>query len=272
MSWYAFSITCPHSFSCLFWSLEIGLKKFGNVWPPAKAFRTMFSLIASVIVLTKQESPPAWTQEAYHLLCGHSNFLLFWGGGIPWQKFFSPVWTCIKPNLVSKIFPFTGGVPQENFFSPVWTCIKPNLVSKIFPFTGGALRKFFFPSLNMYQAKSGVKNFSLYWDWVPSTQKSETWDPPENLRPGTPQKSETWDPLPKIWDLGPPQKSETWDPPWKSETWDPPEQTHNCENITSHHTYVRGGNKSWLAYDPWGTEKFISFFYSSIPDQSKPVC
>ena len=27
---------------------------------------------------------------------------------------------------------------------------------------GGPLTKFFFPSLNMYQAKSGVKNFSLY--------------------------------------------------------------------------------------------------------------
>ena len=27
---------------------------------------------------------------------------------------------------------------------------------------GGSLDKNFFPSLNMYQAKSGVKNFSLY--------------------------------------------------------------------------------------------------------------
>ena len=27
---------------------------------------------------------------------------------------------------------------------------------------GGPLTKNFFPSLNMYQAKSGVKNFSLY--------------------------------------------------------------------------------------------------------------
>ena len=27
---------------------------------------------------------------------------------------------------------------------------------------GGPLTKIFFPSLNMYQAKSGVKNFSLY--------------------------------------------------------------------------------------------------------------
>ena len=134
------------------------------------------------------------------------------GGGVPWQKFFFPVWTGIKPNLVSKIFTFTwggGGVPST---------------------------KIFFPSLNMYQAKSGVKNHSLYWDppppqnlrpgtlpqkiWDlgPPPWKSETWDPPENLRLGTPpapKKSESWDPPPKIWDLGPPQnlRHGTWDPP-----------------------------------------------------------
>ena len=28
---------------------------------------------------------------------------------------------------------------------------------------GGPSTKIFFPSLNMYQAKSSVKNFSLYW-------------------------------------------------------------------------------------------------------------
>ena len=115
-------------------------------------------------------------------------------GGGPLTKIFFPVWTCIKPNLVSKIFPFTGGgrTLTKNFFL-VWTCIKPNLVSKTFPFSGGgvpwqkfffqsehvssqiwcqkifpllgrgkALDKKFFSSLNMYQAKSGVKNYSLY--------------------------------------------------------------------------------------------------------------
>ena len=41
----------------------------------------------------------------------------------------------------------------------------------------------------MYQAKSGVKNFSLYWDRVAPPRKSETWDPPKNLRPGTPPKN-----------------------------------------------------------------------------------
>ena len=72
---------------------------------------------------------------------------------------------------MSKNFPFTGGGGGESLdkkiFPPVWTCIKPNLVSKNFPFTrgGGPLTKnFFSPSLNMYQAKSGVKKFSLYWE------------------------------------------------------------------------------------------------------------
>ena len=100
-------------------------------------------------------SSQIWCQKFFSLL-----------GRIPLWKIFFPVWTCIKPNLVSKSFPFTGdgGSLCRNFFFPVWTCIKPNLVSKIFPFTGGGpLCGNFFSSLNMYQAKSGVKNFSLYW-------------------------------------------------------------------------------------------------------------
>ena len=136
----------------------------------------------------------------YQAKSGVKNFSLYWGGGGggPSAENFFPVWTCIKPNLVSKIFPFTGwggGSLCGNFFFPVWTCIKPNLVSKIFPFTGwggpsaenfffqsehvssqiwcqkffpllgggGPSAENFFSSLNMYQAKSGVKNFSLYW-------------------------------------------------------------------------------------------------------------
>ena len=133
----------------------------------------------------------------------------FTGGG-PTKNFFL-AWTCIKPNLVSKIFPFTGGGPLTKIFFPAWTCIKPNLVSKFFPFTGrgGPLTKFFFPSLNMYQAKSGVKNFSLYWDWVPPQKNLRPGTPPGNLRPVAPP--EIWDlglPL-EIWDLGPPP--EIWD-------------------------------------------------------------
>ena len=75
-------------------------------------------------------------QEAYHLPCSHSKSLLLWGGSLCRKFFFwsehvsSQIWC-------QKIFPFTrrGRVPLKNFFS----------------------------GLNMYQAKSGVKNFSLYW-------------------------------------------------------------------------------------------------------------
>ena len=131
----------------------------------------------------------------YQAKSGVKNFSLYWGGGSFDKIFFLCVWTCIKPNLVSNCIPFTvGGVPGQKNFFPVWTCIKPNLVSKIFPFTGGGrvnqqkkmfsvwryikpnlmskivpftrvggpFTKIFFSSLNMYQAKSGVKIISLY--------------------------------------------------------------------------------------------------------------
>ena len=182
----------------------------------------------------QQESPPAWTQEAYRSPRSHSNFLLFWGGGVPWQKFFSPVWTCIKPNLVSKNFPFTwGGGPSTKIFFPVWTCMKPNLVSKIFPFTGGGSldKNFFSQSEHVSSQIWCQKIFSLL-------------RPPRDLE----QKSETWNPPLKIWDLGPPTKnlrpgtsplkSETWDLPRKSETWDlgpPPPKCRQTENITFRH-------------------------------------
>ena len=184
---------------------------------------------------------PDWTSIKPNLVS--KIFPFTWGWGVPWQKNFFPVWTCIKPNLVSKFVPFTGGggeggsldkknfsqsehvssqiwcqkffpllggwgVPWQKIFFPVWTCIKPNLVSKIFPFTGGGdpLTKKIFPSLNMYQAKSGVKNFSLYWDWVPPPPENlRLGTPPPNLRLGTPlpQKSETGYP-PKNLRLGTP--------------------------------------------------------------------
>ena len=61
--------------------------------------------------------------------------------------------------------PLLGGGPSTKiFFSQSEHVSSPNLVSKIVPFTrGGPSTKNFFPSLNMYQAKCGVKKFSLYW-------------------------------------------------------------------------------------------------------------
>ena len=90
-----------------------------------------------------------------------------------------------------------GGVPWQNFFFPVWTCIKPNLVSKIFPFTETGYP----PPKNL---RPGTPPENLRPGTLP--QKSETWDPPKiwDLEPppkiwdlGPPQKTETWDPLPK---------------------------------------------------------------------------
>ena len=124
----------------------------------------------------KQESPPAWTQEAYRPPHSHSKSLLFGGG---------------------------GGPSTKNFF----------------------------PSLNMYQAKSGVKNFSLYWDPVPpldlrlgSPPWTWTWDsPPPQPGPGTPP------------DLDPPTSTWTWNPPppwpWPRtpRDLDPPTSAWTCD-------------------------------------------
>ena len=189
----------------------------------------------------------------YQAKSGVKKFSLYWGGGVPWQKiffsrvpwqknfffqsehvssqiwcqkifpllgrkvprkiFFFPVWICIKPNLVSKNFPFTrGGSLDKNFF-PVWTCIKPNLVSKNFPFTGaggGSLNEnFFFQSEHVSSQIWCRKIFPFTETGTPPRprldqpiQKSETRDPPSPSHPLCPrldqpiQKSETWDPPP----------------------------------------------------------------------------
>ena len=148
----------------------------------------------------RQESPPAWTQEAYRPPRSHSNFLLFGGrGGVPWQKFLFPVWTCIKPNLVSKIFPFTGGgggsldkiffSQSEHVSSQIWC-------QKFFPLLGGSpSTKIFFWSEHVSSQIWCQKFFPLLRPGTPL---------PKNLRPGNP---------PKIWDCVLPRKSETGDPP-----------------------------------------------------------
>ena len=133
--------------------------------------------------LIQLDSPPAWMQEAYHLPCSRSKSLLFWGGGVPSVKIFFSSLNMYQAKSGVKNFSLYwggGGVgrggPSVKIFFPIWTCIKPNLVSKIFPFTGGgrSLCKIFFSSLNMYEAKSGVKNFSLYWGGTQGTP--QTWD------------------------------------------------------------------------------------------------
>ena len=99
---------------------------------------------------------------------------------------------------------------------------------------GGSLDKKFFPSLNMYQAKSGVKNFSLYWDQVP----------PPGPETGYPPWTWDWVP-PQTWDqVPPPTWTWTWDPP-HLDLGSPPKvnrQTFPSINITFPRTTYAGGN------------------------------
>ena len=240
----AYRLPCCHSNFLLFWRGGPLTKKNFPVWTcikPNLVSKKCFPLLGGVpwqkiFFRSEHVSSQIQCQKFFPLLgeggpstkifsglnmyqakYGVKNFSLYWGGA-PQQKNFFPVWTCIRPNLVSKNFPFTWeeGVPRQNFFSGLnmyqaksgvknfslslggvpWQKIifwfepvsSQIWCQKFFPLLGGGpLTKKFFPSLNMYQAKSGVKKFSLYWDRVP-----------------------------------------------------PPEQTHTCENITSHLTYVCG--------------------------------
>ena len=74
----------------------------------------------------------------YQAKSGVKNFSLYWGGGgVPQQKHFSQSEHVSSQIWCQKFFPLLGG-------------------------GGGSLSKKIFPGLNMYQAKSGVKKFSLY--------------------------------------------------------------------------------------------------------------
>ena len=78
-----------------------------------------------------------------------------------------------------KNFPFTreGEVPSKKKIFPQSEHVSSQIwCQKIFPLLGGGVpwQKIFFSSLNMYQAKSGVKKFSLYWDQDPPPQQTHT--------------------------------------------------------------------------------------------------
>ena len=167
---------------------------------------------------------------------------------------------------MSKIFPFTGGGGgslNKNFFSQSKHVSSQIWCQNFFPLLGGGgpSTKLFFASLNMYQAKSGVKNFSLYWDWGPPPKGPEIGYPSPHLDlgpplpgPGTPLDLDLGPPHLDL-DLGPPPPRPgpgtpptwtwTWDPPTWTWTWDPPprksEQTDNSKYkyyLPSY--YVRG--------------------------------
>ena len=109
----------------------------------------------------------------YQAKSGVKNFSLYWGA-VPWQNFFSSLNMYQAKSGVKNFSPYSGGGgggPLTKIFFLVWTCIKPNLVSTIFPFTGGEGvpgQKIFFPAWTCIKPNlSGVKKFSLYWDRVP---------------------------------------------------------------------------------------------------------
>ena len=103
---------------------------------------------------------------------------------------------------VKNFFPLLGGGgPLTKIFFPSLNMYQAKSGVKNFPlyWGGDPSTKIFFPSLNMYQAKSGVKNFSLYWGGVPR-QKFFSWSEHVSsqiwcqkffplLRPGTPPKN-----------------------------------------------------------------------------------
>ena len=147
-------------------------------------------------LLSEQESPPVWMQEAYHPLHSHSKLLLFWG--CPSTKKFFPSLNMYEAKSGVKNFSlYWEGVPRQKIFFPVWTCIKPNLVSKIFPFpeTGYPPK----PETR-YPPRSEI-GYPPTW--------TRTWDPP-NLRPGTPPDLR----------LGTPPPGPGTPPTW---TWDSPQ-------------------------------------------------
>ena len=106
--------------------------------------------------------------------------------------------TACRVAIAISCYSRRGGPLTKNFF-PVWTCIKPNLVSKIFPFTE---TRYTSPPKNL---RHGIHPEKI-WDLGPplknlrqhgTPQKSETWDPlplplphppKKNLRPGIPPK------------------------------------------------------------------------------------
>ena len=106
----------------------------------------------------------------YQAKSGVKNFSLYRWGGVPRQKIFFPSLNMYQAKSGVKIFSLyrwgggQGGSLNKKFFfqsehvsSQIWC---QNFFP--LPWREGSLNQKFFSSLNMYQAKSGVKIFSLY--------------------------------------------------------------------------------------------------------------
>ena len=110
------------------------------------------------------------TLNMYQAKSGIKNFPLYWGvgGGSLDKKFFFQSEHVSSQIWCQKFSPLLGGGSlYKNFFSSLNMYQAKSGVKKfsLYWWGGGGcpLTKNFFSSLNMYQAKSGVKNFSLYW-------------------------------------------------------------------------------------------------------------
>ena len=132
------------------------------------------------------------------------------GGGSLCKIFFFQSEHVSSQIRCQKFFPFTGGgggpsakivFQSEHVSSQIWC-------QNFFPLLGGGggpSVKFFFSSLNMYQAKSGVKNFHLYCGLgTPHPRLGLDLPPPAGT--GNPPPIQGWD----------------WDPPHPRLDRDPP--------------------------------------------------
>ena len=162
----------------------------------------------------------------YQAKSGVKNFSLYWGGSPSAKSFFwsehvsSQIWC-------QKFFPLPGGGPTAKIFFSSLNMYQAKSGVKNFSlyWGGGPSAKILFSGLNMYQAKSGVKNFSLYWIRTPSPlSKAGSGPSPPLSKAGLgppPSKVGLGNPPPSKAGLGPPPKGWIWYPPTpKSEQTD----------------------------------------------------
>ena len=171
------------------------------------------------------------------------------GGGVPQQKIFfwsehvsSQIWC-------QKFFPLLGrGVPRQKIFFLVWTCIKPNLVSKILPFTETRYPP---PDLRLGPPHLDLGPLPDLGPGTPPNLRLGTPPPGPGTPPLPPTWTWTWDPPP-----GPgiplPGPGPRTPPPW-TWTWDPPRNVNRqtpVKTVPSRHTTYAGGNNRNLIAQP----------------------
>ena len=129
---------------------------------------------------TIQESPPAWTQEAYCPLCSHSKCLLFPGGthGTPRPEMgYSLTWDGVSPQTWDGVSPLDlrwGTPPDLRWGTPqTWDGVPPDLG--------------WVPPSKTWD---GVPPQT--WDRVPLLPTTETGTPYPELRWGTPPMWTDW--------------------------------------------------------------------------------